>query len=146
MTFRFGRYGNYDIGGSSAVNQLVQAIEPADNGDRIDLRMDRQLTPAELRAGCLLMAGVYEANDHHPSFRGLAHLLQQPPCIATSADQDNSRPRECPACLRFFPPPTFLGILHELPPIHRPIAQNAAAFRASLRRGTIRGRHAIQRD
>ena len=96
MTFGFVIDGNHDIGGSSAVNELVQTIEPTDNGNGIRLWMNRQVATSELRAGCLLMSGVDEADDHHSSAGGLAHLLQQPPCIATGADQDDPRPREVP--------------------------------------------------
>ena len=36
----FVRDSNHNIGGSGAVNQLVQTIEPADNGHGIHLRMN----------------------------------------------------------------------------------------------------------
>ena len=142
MTSWFVRDCNHDIGGSRAVNQLVQTIEPADNGNRIRLRMNCQVATTKLGAGCLLMAGVHEADDHHPSAGALAHLLQQLPGIATGADEDDPRPRESPAHIRIVPPPKFQGILHELPPIRRSVARNAGAFGPFLPRGTIHGHHA----
>ena len=97
MTLWSVRESNDDIGGPSAVNQFVKAIEPAYNGNGICLRMDRQVATSELRAGCWLMAGVHEADDHHSSTGGLAHLLQQPASVAAGADKNDPRPRESPA-------------------------------------------------
>ena len=53
ITSWFVRDSNHrDIGGPSAVNQLVQTIEPTDNRNGIRLWMDRQVATTELRAGC----------------------------------------------------------------------------------------------
>src|SRR5271157_2843243 len=140
----FGRDRYHDVGGSGAVNELVQTIEPANNGDWIRLRMDCQVATTKLGAGCLLMAGVHEADDRHPSSGAVAHLLQQLPGIAAGADEDDPRPRDSPAHLRAVPPPKFQGILHELPPIRRSVARIAGAFGSLLPRGTIPDHHAIQ--
>jgi len=140
----FVRDSNHDIGGSGAVNQLVQTIEPADNGNGIHLRMDCQVATTKLGTGRLLMAGIHEANDHHSSTGAHANLLQQLPGIATGADEDDPRPRESPAHLRVVPPPKLQGIFHELPPIRRSVARIAGAFGSLRPRGTIHGHHAIQ--
>jgi hypothetical protein len=145
MTSWFLRDGNHDIRGSGAVNQLVQTVEPAHDGNRIRLRMDSQMAAAEPGTGSLMMAGVDESDDEHPSAGALAHLLQQLPGIATGADEDDSRSRESPNYSRLVPSPKLQGILHELPPIRRSDARIAGAFGSILLRGTIHGRHAIQR-
>ena len=106
--------------------------------------MDCQVATTELGAGCLLMAGVHEADNHHPSTGALAHLLQQLPGIATGADEDDPRPRESPAHLRVVPLPKSQGILHELPPIRRSVARFAGASGSLPPRGTFHGHHAVQ--
>ena len=56
------------------------------------------------------------------------------------------RDRENPRLVRIVPPPKFQGILHELPPIRRPVARFAEAFGHPLLRETIHGHYAIQWD
>ena len=146
ITFWFVRDCDHDIGGPGAVNQLVQAIETADYWNGIRLRMNGQVAASEFRAGCLLMAGVHETDDHDGSAGGLSQLLQQPPGIATGADKNDPRPRGSPAHSRIVSPPNLQGILHELLPIRRRVTRNARAFGPFLPRGTIHGYHAIQRN
>ncbi len=146
MTSRFVRDGNHDIGGPSAVNQLVEAIESADNRNRVCMRMHRQVTAAKLGSGGLLMAGVHEADDHELPRGVLAHLMQEFPGIATCANQNDPRPRESPVPIRVISSPKFQGILHELPPIRRSVARITGALGPLSARGTIHGTHASQRD
>ena len=140
----FLRDGNHDVRGSGAVNQFVEAVEPAHDGNRIRLGMDSQMAAAEPGTGSLTVAGVHEANDEHPWAGALAHLLQQLPGITTGAHEDDPRPRGSRDHSGLVLSAKLQRILHKLPPIRRSVARIAGAFGSLLPRGTIHGHHAIQ--
>jgi hypothetical protein len=105
--------------------------------------MNRHVAAPELWFGGLLVAGVYEADHHHPSARVLAHSLKQSAGITAGAHEDDPRLRGVPARFGLGSPLMFPGILHELPPIHRLVARSAAASELCAPLETILGSDAI---
>ena len=139
------------VGGSRAVDQLVEGIEPAQDRNRVDSGMNCQMAAAEPRLRRVVVAGVDEPDDGHAPAGTFVQLPEQFPGVAAGTDHDDPVLRSSPDQSRLCTPRELQGIFHEW---HRSIGQTAEEPCQSARsrqgsdfiesRGTIRGVHVVQ--
>ena len=104
--------GHDHVRGSRPIDQLVEAVEPAENRDRVRPGMDGQVAAPEPRPGQVVVAGVDEADDRHAPAGCRLQVMQQLPGVAPGTDQDDpvaSVRGSCPP--RRVPTREFQGII-----------------------------------
>ncbi len=107
-------YGHDQVGGLRAVEKLHKPIDTAQDGDRIGLGMEGQMTASGPLAHGGVMTCVDEANNREPAPRLAAEIPHELASGAAGTHQhDPGLPECCPTSHQ------VIKIIHESPPLTR---------------------------
>jgi hypothetical protein len=107
------------VGGSGPVDKFVEAIESAENRERVGAGMDSQMTTTQSRLRRHMVACIDEANERDARPALAFQPLEQLPSVSACAHQENPVARRSSNCLGSILRRDFQRVFHELPPIHR---------------------------